>query len=66
MKLGGTGDFPRGKLRDDDEGGLRIGIAVRDKTVIIAFGKPTAWIGMDKAAALEFAATIKRRAEEIK
>jgi hypothetical protein len=66
MKLGGTGDFPRGKLNADDEGALRIGVTVKDKTVVIAFGKETAWIGMDKAGALMFAAMIKRRAEEIK
>lgn len=61
--LGGTGDFPRGKLNADDEGALRIGVTVEDKTLIIAFGKEVAWIGMDKAGALALAETIKRRAE---
>jgi hypothetical protein len=47
MKIGKTNDFPRGKLNGSDEGGLQIAISVLDKTVIVAFGAPTAWIGMD-------------------
>jgi hypothetical protein len=65
MKLGSTGDYPRGKLTADDEGALKIGITVKDKTLIIAFGKEVAWIGLDKSSALDFAALIKRRAEEL-
>ena len=57
--------FPRGKLNADDEGALNVRIGTRDKTVIIDFGKPTAWIGMDKHTALALADNIKRRAEEL-
>lgn len=63
--LGATGDFPRGKLNADDEGGLRVAIAVKDRTVMIAFGKEVAWLGMSKPEALAFAETIRKRAEEI-
>lgn len=64
-KFGKTGDFPRGKFSEDDEGGIQMGVAVRDKTVIINFGTPVAWLGLPKDVALQLAATIKRRAEEI-
>jgi hypothetical protein len=57
--------YPRGKLNDHDEGQLRIGITVKDKTVIVDFFKPVVWVGLDKATALALAETIKKRAEEI-
>lgn len=63
--LGATGDFPRGKLNADDEGGLRLAIGVKDKTVMIVFGKEVAWLGLGKQEALDFAETIRTRAEEI-
>lgn len=66
MRFGGSGDFPRGKLNADDEGALTLGIAVKDKTLIIDFGKPVVWLGLDKATALQIAETIRKRAEEIK
>ncbi len=58
-------NFPRGKLNDEDEGALAIGVAVRDRTVIINFFKPIVWIGMDRATALAFAENIRRNAEKI-
>lgn len=64
-KLGATGDFPRGKLNPQDEGGLQLAITVKDGVVVIAFGKEVAWLGLDKATAISFADTIKRRAEEL-
>lgn len=58
--------YPRGKLRDDDEGAFAIRIGVRDRTVVIDFGKPIAWFGMDHDKAVEFANRILARAAEIK
>lgn len=65
MPFGSTGDFPRGKLTDDDEGELRLGVTVRDKTLIIAFGKEVAWLGMDRATAESFANSILARCKEL-
>lgn len=56
--------FPRGKLNDDDEGELEIGIIAIDKTVVIRFAKHVSWIGMDAQQAKAFAETIIRKAEE--
>jgi hypothetical protein len=58
-------EFPRGKLNDEDEGELQIGVAVRDRTVIVNFFKPIAWFGMDRATALALAENIRRKAESI-
>ena len=65
MTIGKTNDYPRGKLNDADEGGLKIAIAVQDKTVIVAFGTPTAWIGLDKHTAIAFANGILEKANAI-
>lgn len=40
-------------------------VTVKDKTLIIDFGKPVAWLGLDKATALALADIIKKRCEEI-
>jgi hypothetical protein len=64
-KLGGTGDFPRGKLNASDEGGLQLAIGVKDRTVIIDFGKSVVWLGLDKRTALQFAESIRKHAETL-
>lgn len=61
----GMEEFPRGKLNADDEGALQIGITVKDKTLIIDFGKPVAWVGLDRATARSLHETLGRRIEEI-
>lgn len=61
-----TDQFPRGKLNDSDEGQLQIRVGVRDKTVIIDFGKPVVWLGMDYHTAMALADNISKRAQEIK
>lgn len=64
-KLGATKDFPRGKLNRHDEGGLTLAIGVKDKTVMIDFGTSTAWIGLDKHTAIQFANSILEKANSI-
>jgi hypothetical protein len=61
-----TDQFPRGKLNADDEGELQARIGVRDKTLIIDFGKPVVWLGLDHHTAMSLAANIMKRAQEIK
>lgn len=58
---GPTGDFPDGKLKDDDQGGIAVAVGVSPadgKSVIINFGKPVAWIGLAPEQAIEFAFSI--------
>lgn len=64
MKLGGTGNFPDGKSRNDDEGELAFAIGVEDRLVSIQFGKPVAWFSMPPALARQFAAVLIQNADK--
>lgn len=41
--------YPRGKYTEDDEGEITFAIAAdpRNRKVVIQFGKPVAWLGLD-------------------
>ena len=62
--IGATGEFPDGKLNENDEGGLQMAIFTKDENLIIEFGKPVHWLGMSKAEAKEFARAILKKADE--
>jgi hypothetical protein len=65
---GATGDHPQGKLNREDEGGLRMGVAadIRNGVVRVDFGKPVAWLGLDKATALALSDNIRKHANSLK
>lgn len=65
--VGATGDHPQGRLNADDQGGLRIGIAVdpRNGVVRVEFGKPVAWLGLDRGTALALADNLRKHAETL-
>ena len=54
--IGPTGEFPEGKSREEDEGGVEIAIGVnpQNNCVEIHFGTSVAWLGFgpDEAEAL--------------
>ena len=62
--IGATGDFPQGQLSDDDQGGIRMGIAYDrlNGIVRIEFGKPVAWLGLPPPEAVAFARLILKNA----
>ena len=62
--FGETGRFPRGKLHEGDEGELQMGVTVNQGTVILAFGKPVAWLGLTPQIARTLAANLIERADE--
>ena len=64
--FGDTGLYPGGQITKDDEGEIRFGIATKDGKVLIDFGKPVHWVGMDPDQAIELAQTLVRRAAEAK
>lgn len=64
--LGATGEFPQGKMSPDDEGELALGVTHDQDTVQIRFGKEVAWLGLDRATALNFAQLIARHALQIR
>ena len=66
-KLGATGEFPEGKLSEDDEGELTTAVGFDENftNVIVKFGKPVAWFGLPKKSAIEFAQVILKYAHEL-
>lgn len=67
VKIGATGEFPRGKLNQHDEGELALRMAADHQkgVVIVEFGTPVKWIGFDKKKAIQFADALRARAEEL-
>jgi hypothetical protein len=62
---GPTNRFPRGKVNEHDEGELKLAVYHKDGTVFMDFGKPTAWLGLDKKAAREMAALLMEHADHL-
>lgn len=62
--FGPTGNFPKGHLGPNDEGELTLGVADNDGKVIIRFGVPVKWIGLDPQDAANLASALIRHARE--
>lgn len=56
--LGPTGTHSRGKMHASDEGDLRMAIGHTASEVVIDFGKPVAWIGLEPDKVEELAKTM--------
>lgn len=39
-------DYPRGKLRADDQGSVEIRLVIQDGTLVMIFPHPTTWVGL--------------------
>jgi len=63
-KLGATGNFPLGKLTQSDEGELKMAVTTNKGKVIVAFGKPIAWMGLSPDDARMLAKILNKRADE--
>lgn len=62
--LGATGQFPMGQVSDDDEGELALGVAYDEVNGIVRldFGKPVAWLGLDKSTAINLGKALIQKA----
>lgn len=59
MAIGPTEKYPDGKIRQDDEGEIKIGVALTpDGTTILTFGTSLQWLGLDEVTALQLAENI--------
>lgn len=58
------GEYPDGKLTEADEGALSFAVSSMGEKVVIAFGEPTAWLGMTGDQAAELAILLIRHARE--
>lgn len=65
MKLGPTGEYPRGKFSDSDTGALVMSLTVRDKTIILDFGKEVTWVGLSKESALAIGQSLVDKANSL-
>lgn len=65
MDLGPTRRFPEGKISPDDQGEAHIAIGTDSGKVILNFGTPVAWFGLNPGQARIIAAAILERAREI-
>lgn len=65
--FGATGKFPEGKLNATDEGEIQFGIAadVRNEKVLIDFGTPVAWLGLNPEQAIAIADSLKANALKV-
>lgn len=63
--LGPTGQFPEGKISEDDDGEIQIAVGVRDGVVVIEFGTEVKWIGLPPTQAREIAAMMVKHADYI-
>ena len=68
ISLGGTGNFPRGKIDRLDEGEIKFAIAAdhQTETVLVNFGKQVVWLGMTPDEAIEVSNSLRDKAIEIK
>lgn len=63
--IGPTGQFPRGRLNDSDQGELAISIGTEQGVVVMNFGTPTAWVGFPPAQARDIAAMLVKHADHL-
>lgn len=59
---GALGTFPQGKLTAKDEGALQFGVTERDGKVVLDFGTPVAWVGLDPQQAADLASLMLKHA----
>lgn len=57
--------YPQGKLNEHDEGELAIRVGIQNKKIVVDFGEPISWFGMDADMAAELGATLIKRARKV-
>jgi hypothetical protein len=59
-----AGDYPLGKMNRDDQGALAVATTADKGRVILAFPKPTDWVGFGPEQARDLAEMMLERAEQ--
>jgi hypothetical protein len=59
-------DYPRGKLRADDQGAVSMALAIQDGTLVIAFPYPVDWIGLGVADLERLIAGLQEKLETMR
>lgn len=63
--LGATGEFPDGKLNERDEGAVKLAIGSDNGHVVIDFGTPVVWVGLNPSEAVAMAQSLIKQAREL-
>lgn len=61
---GALGNFPEGQFSKSDEGAIQFAVGVKDGKVVLDFGTPVAWVGMNAQQAADLASLLMKRARE--
>ena len=66
LRLGPTGEYPCGRYRSDDQGGLRMAVVADPEAgkVMIVFGEPIAWLAMSPEQAVALAEAVIGKARQ--
>lgn len=64
-EIGATNKFPDGKINEQDQGQIMIGVTVKDDKVIMSFGKAVEWIGFTREEAIQVGQSLLDRARQI-
>lgn len=62
---GAIGAYPQGMLTKSDEGAIQFAVGEKDGKVILDFGTPVSWIGMNAQDAADLAQTLFKWAREV-
>ncbi len=60
--IGATGEYPDGWMGLRDEGGIQFAVKNKDGKVVVDFGKPVHWVGMNPQDACDLAQSLIRQA----
>ena len=64
-QLGATGEYPEGRLNENDEGEIRFAITSGGGKLVMNFGKPVAWIGMGRSQAVQLIKVLQEHADKL-
>lgn len=56
------GEYPDGRLNDNDAGAVAMAVGVENERVVIQFAKPVAWIGLTGDQAMQLASDLMKQA----
>jgi hypothetical protein len=63
--IGPTGKFPMGKICENDEGELAIGVTTEGNRVVVKFCTPITWFAVYPDQAIKMAEVLLKKAREL-
>lgn len=63
---GPTGEYPKGKMNEGDEGALQVAVGIEDGKIVIHFGTPVNWLGLDREEAVQLTSMLMLRVKQLR